>query len=60
MPIIVEHPDPQGPLGLRGMAELPMIPTAAAIGAAIHNATGVWIDHLPFKPERVWHALQDG
>ncbi|MEZ4658582.1 MAG: molybdopterin cofactor-binding domain-containing protein [Caldilineaceae bacterium] len=35
-----EIPDPQGPLGLRGMAEMPMIPTAPAIAAAIHNATG--------------------
>lgn len=56
-PIIMEIPDPQGPLGIRGMAELPMIPTAAAIGAAIHDATGVWIDEIPYKPERVWRAL---
>jgi len=57
-PIILELPDPQGPMGVRGMAEMPMIPTAAAIGAAIHDATGVWLDHLPFKPERVWRAIQ--
>lgn len=57
-PIILEHPDPQGPLGIRGMAELPMIPTAAAIGAAIHDATGVWIDQIPYKPERVWRAIK--
>jgi len=56
-PIILEIPDPQGPLGIRGMAELPMIPTAAAIGAAIHDATGVWIDEIPYKPEKVWQAL---
>ncbi len=56
-PRIFEFPDPQGPLGIRGMAEMPFIPTAAAIGAAIHDATGVWIDTLPYKPERVWRAL---
>jgi CO/xanthine dehydrogenase Mo-binding subunit len=39
------------------MAEMPFIPTAAAIGAAIHNATGLWIDNLPYKPENVWQAL---
>lgn len=58
-PVILEIPDPQGPLGIRGMAEMPMIPTAPAIGAAIFAATGVWIDRLPYTPERVWAALQD-
>jgi CO/xanthine dehydrogenase Mo-binding subunit len=57
-PVILEVPDPQGPLGLRGMAEMPLIPTAAAIGAAIYDATGVWLDQLPYTPERVWRALQ--
>ena len=58
VPVILEFPDPQGPLGARGMAEMPFIPTAPAIAAAIHNATGVWMDELPFTPERVWRALQ--
>jgi CO/xanthine dehydrogenase Mo-binding subunit len=58
VPVILEIPDPQGPLGARGMAEMPFIPTAPAIAAAIHDATGVWIDELPFTPERVWRALQ--
>ncbi|MEZ4680436.1 MAG: molybdopterin cofactor-binding domain-containing protein [Caldilineaceae bacterium] len=58
-PVILEFPDPQGPLGIRGMAEMPMIPTAPAIGAAIFDATGVWIDRLPYTPERVWAALQE-
>lgn len=57
-PVILEIPDPQNPLGIRGMAEMPMIPTAPAIGAAIHNATGLWLDTLPYKPDRVWQALQ--
>jgi CO/xanthine dehydrogenase Mo-binding subunit len=57
-PVILEIPDPQGPLGIRGMAEMPFIPTAPAIAAAIHDATGVWLDELPFTPPRVWEALQ--
>jgi CO/xanthine dehydrogenase Mo-binding subunit len=56
-PVILEIPDPQGPLGIRGMAEMPFIPTAPAIAAAIHDATGVWLDELPFTPPRVWAAL---
>jgi CO/xanthine dehydrogenase Mo-binding subunit len=57
-PVILEIADPQGPLGARGMAEMPFIPTAAAIGIAIHDATGMWIDELPYTPEKVWAALQ--
>ncbi len=59
VPVVLEIPDPQGPLGARGMAEMPFVPTAAAIGAAIHDATGVWIDELPYTPERVWAALRN-
>ena len=57
-PVILEIPDPQGPLGARGMAEMPFIPTAPAIVAAVHAATGVWINDLPLTPERVWRALR--
>lgn len=57
-PVILEIPDPQGPLGARGMAEMPMIPTAPAIAGAIYDATGVWVDELPITPERMWKALQ--
>lgn len=57
-PVILELPDPQGPLGARGMAEMPFIPTAPAIVAAVHDATGVWYDQLPLTPERVWRGLQ--
>jgi CO/xanthine dehydrogenase Mo-binding subunit len=56
-PVILEFPDPQGPFGVRGMAEMPFLPTAPAIVAAIHDATGYWIDRLPCTPERVWQAL---
>jgi CO/xanthine dehydrogenase Mo-binding subunit len=56
--IILEFADPIGPWGARGMAEMPFIPLAPAIAAAIHDATGVWIDTLPFIPERVVKALR--
>jgi CO/xanthine dehydrogenase Mo-binding subunit len=60
VPVILELPDPQGPLGLRGMAEMPFIPTAPAIAAAIHDAVGIWYDQLPLTPERVWRKLVNG
>jgi len=55
--VIVEVPDPNGPWGARGLGELPYLPYAAAVAAAIHDATGVWIHEFPFTPERVLRAL---
>ncbi len=55
--VIVEIPDPNGPWGARGLGELPYLPVAPAIAAAIHDATGVWIDEFPFTPERILRAL---
>jgi CO/xanthine dehydrogenase Mo-binding subunit len=56
--IIVEVPDPNGPWGARGMAEMPYLPAAAAVANAIYNAVGVRFDELPLTPERVWRGLK--
>lgn len=55
--IIVERPDPRGPWGARGVGEMPFIPLAPALVAAVHDATGVWFDELPLTPERVLRKL---
>lgn len=55
--VIIEVPDPNGPWGARGVGELPFLPLAPAIAAAIHDATGVWVNEFPFTPERVLRAL---
>jgi CO/xanthine dehydrogenase Mo-binding subunit len=55
--VLVEVPDPNGPWGARGLGELPFLVVAPLIGAAIHDATGVWINEFPFTPERVLRAL---
>ncbi|NJR12392.1 xanthine dehydrogenase family protein molybdopterin-binding subunit [bacterium] len=56
--IILEYPDPIGPWGARGMAEMPMLPLLPAVAAAIHDATGVWMTHQPFTPDKVVAALR--
>ncbi|MFW5709004.1 MAG: xanthine dehydrogenase family protein molybdopterin-binding subunit [Chloroflexota bacterium] len=56
--VVLEYPDPIGPWGARGVAEMPFLPLAPAIAAAVHQATGVWLDHLPFTPDRVVAALR--
>jgi len=58
IPVIVEHADPRGPFGVRGMAEMPMIPYAPAVVAALHDATGVWFDSFPLTPDRVVARLR--
>jgi CO/xanthine dehydrogenase Mo-binding subunit len=55
--IIVEHPEPRGPFGVRGMAEMPYLPLAPALIAAVHDATGVWFADFPLTPERVLRGL---
>ena len=56
--VILEYPDPIGPWGARGMAEMPFLPLAPAIASAIYQATGVWIDSQPFTPQKVVKALR--
>ena len=57
--VIMEIPDPIGPWGARGMAEMPFLPLAPAISAAIHDATGVWFDELPLLPHKVVGKLRE-
>ncbi len=56
--LILEYPDPIGPWGARGMGEMPFLPVAPAVAAAIHSATGVWVNEFPFTPERVLNRLR--
>ncbi len=55
--VLLEIPDPRGPYGLRGMAEMPFLPYAPAVAAALHDATGVWFDAIPLTPARVRDGL---
>ena len=56
--VIMELPDPHGPWGARGMAEMPFITLAPAIVHALHEATGVWFNEIPLTPERVVAGLR--
>ncbi|MFQ5342218.1 MAG: xanthine dehydrogenase family protein molybdopterin-binding subunit [Anaerolineae bacterium] len=55
--LILEDPDPEGPLGARGIGEMAMLAIGPAIVAAVHDATGVWFDQLPLTPERIVWGL---
>ena len=55
--VIIEVAEPNGPFGARGLGELPFLPVAPAIAAALHDATGVWFSEFPLTPERVLLGL---
>jgi CO/xanthine dehydrogenase Mo-binding subunit/aerobic-type carbon monoxide dehydrogenase small subunit (CoxS/CutS family) len=58
VPILVEAPVAAGPFGAKGLGENPMFNAAAAIGNAIHNATGVRVDEIPFTWPRMHRMLE--
>jgi aerobic carbon-monoxide dehydrogenase large subunit len=49
----LETPSPLNPLGIKGAGEAGVIPGAAAIAAAIEDATGVVIDAMPISPSQL-------
>ncbi len=57
--VILEIPDPIGPWGVRGMAEMPFLPLAPAIVTAVYDATGVWFDEIPLTPPKVVKKLRE-
>jgi len=48
-----------GPFGVKGMGEMPNIPTAPAIVNAIAHACGARVRSLPATPEKVFWAIQE-
>jgi CO/xanthine dehydrogenase Mo-binding subunit len=53
----IENADGPGPYGSKGMSEGALLCVAAAVGAAVRDATGAVIRDLPLTPEGVWRAL---
>jgi CO/xanthine dehydrogenase Mo-binding subunit len=51
--VLVEVPEPWGPFGAKGMAELPAISSTPAVVAAIRNATGRDLNRVPVRPEHI-------
>jgi len=49
----IEEPDPQAPLGAKGVGEPPCISVTPAIVAAIRDATGKSIDRCPVRPQDI-------
>jgi len=51
--VLIEEPEPGGPFGAKGMAELPTISATPAVVAAIRAATGRPLTRVPVRPEDI-------
>lgn len=56
--IFVQTDEPTGPYGAKSVSEIAIDGVAPAIASAIHNATGIWMRHLPYTPDKVLQALK--
>lgn len=50
---IIEEPEPNGYVGIKGVGEPPVIPGAAAFANAVRAATGARICTLPLTPQQI-------
>jgi putative selenate reductase molybdopterin-binding subunit len=55
--ILVQTMEASGPFGAKAIAEIPKDGVAPAVRNAIADATGSYINAIPFTPERVWRSL---
>ncbi|WUI01165.1 xanthine dehydrogenase family protein molybdopterin-binding subunit [Spirillospora sp. NBC_00431] len=54
----VEESDPHlNPMGSKGIGEIGIVGAAAAVGNAVHHATGIRVRRLPITPARLLHDL---
>lgn len=50
----VENPEPTSPFGTKSLGEPPTCPVAPAIRNAVMQATGVGVNELPMRPEKLY------
>lgn len=56
--IVLESAEVDGPYGAKGAGEIGIVPTSAAIGNAIHNATGVRFKEAPILRKTILDAVR--
>lgn len=57
-PVLIEMANGRNNVGLYGLGEPPVIPTAGAIACAVLNAIGRPVRSLPMTPDKVLEALE--
>lgn len=58
--IVSNYDNKISPMGVKGIGEPAIIPTAAAVANAVYNAIGIRIYSLPMTPDKVLSAIQKG
>ncbi len=58
--ILVEDPEPAGPFGAKGVGEIGLVPTAAAVAGALEAFDGLRRYRLPMKDSPAARALSTG
>jgi xanthine dehydrogenase molybdenum-binding subunit len=58
--ILIEEPEPEGPFGAKGVGEIGLVPTAAAVAGALEAYDGIRRVTLPMKDSPAARALSVG
>jgi xanthine dehydrogenase molybdenum-binding subunit len=58
--ILVEDPEPEGPFGAKGVGEIGLVPTAAAVAGALEAFDGVRRCTLPMRNSPAARAMSVG
>ena len=58
--LLVEEPEPEGPFGAKGLGEIGLVPTAAAVAGALEAFDGMRRTQLPMKDSPAARALSVG
>jgi CO/xanthine dehydrogenase Mo-binding subunit len=58
--ILVEEPEPEGPFGAKGVGEIGLVPTAAAVASALEAFDGIRRCTLPMKDSPAARAMSVG
>lgn len=56
--IFLEEDEPSGPFGAKSIGEVVLVPVAPAIVAAVNDALGTQLHHLPLTPAVILEALE--
>ena len=51
--VIVEVPNKNHPLGIRGVGEVPICPPMPAVVTAVNSAAGIRVTDLPLSPTKL-------
>lgn len=56
--VIYEDPAPSGPFGAKGVGQSGCNGAPGALASAIYDATGIWLEEMPFTPEKMLAAIK--